>query len=73
MDYNEWADEYMENARRVLSVIEKKKELLNDRRLGKDARKQLSDVIITYRCIYRELLASAEHLRSRAGGKGFAA
>ncbi len=68
MNYVEWAEEYMTEARRVLGVIEKKKGLLNDCKLNKDARKQISDIIITYRCIYRELLAVAEHLRTRAGG-----
>lgn len=68
MNYVEWAEEYMTEARRVLSVIEKKKGLLNDSKLNKDARKQIGDIIITYRCIYRELLAVAEHLRTRAGG-----
>ena len=33
MNYSEWADEYLENADRVLSVIEKKKALLNDKKL----------------------------------------
>jgi hypothetical protein len=68
MNYVEWAEEYMTEARRVLGVIEKKKGLLNDRKLNKDACKQISDIIITYRCIYREMLAVAEHLRTRAGG-----
>lgn len=68
MNYVEWAEEYMTEARRVFGVIEKKKGLLNDRKLNKDAHKQISDIIITYRCIYRELLAVAEHLRTRAGG-----
>lgn len=65
MNYNEWAAEYMENAGRVRSVIEKKKALLNDRKLNSDARKSLSDSIIAYRRIYREMLEVAEHLRTR--------
>ena len=65
MNYSEWADEYLENADRVLSVIEKKKALLNDKKLNSDARKSISDTIIAYRGIYRELLRTAELLRVR--------
>mgnify|MGYP006988907171 CR=1 FL=1 len=65
MNYSEWADEYLENADRVLSVIEKKKALLNDKKLNSDARKSISDTIIAYRGIYRELLRTAELLRAR--------
>ncbi len=65
MNYSEWAAEYLENADRVLSVIEKKKALLNDKKLNSDARKSISDTIIAYRGIYRELLRTAELLRAR--------
>ena len=65
MNYSEWAAEYLENADRVLSVIEKKKALLNDKKLNSDARKSISDTIIAYRGIYRELLRTAELLRVR--------
>lgn len=65
MNYSEWADEYLENADRVLSVIEKKKALLNDKKLNSDARKSISDTIIAYRGIYRELLRTAELLRAK--------
>lgn len=66
MDYNEWAEEYREEALRVLGVIEKKKALLNEKKLTADSRKQLNDVIIAYRRIYRELVKTAEHLSGRA-------
>lgn len=65
MNYFEWAEEYSANALRVRQVIEKKKSLLNDRSLSADARKALTDRIIAYRVIYRELLRTAEHLRKR--------
>jgi len=65
MNYNEWAVEYRENADRILSVIKKKKSLLNDKKLNSDARKSISDSIIAYRAIYRELLRTAELLRTR--------
>ena len=56
MNYCEWADEYLCDARRVRNVIEKKKALLNDKNLTADD---------AYRKIYRELLKTAEHLRQR--------
>lgn len=65
MNYNEWADEYMENADRMMNVILKKKALLNDKKLSSDARKSISDTLIVYRRIYRELLAVADYLRAR--------
>nr|WP_316621766.1 hypothetical protein [uncultured Ruminococcus sp.] len=65
MNYCEWADEYLCDARRVRNVIEKKKALLNDKKLTADDRKSLSDSINAYRKIYRELLKTAEHLRQR--------
>ena len=69
MDYFEWAEEYYENARRVLSVIEKKKLLLKEsKKLTADRRKELNDDIIRYRRIYYELNRSGDTLRSRAEG-----
>lgn len=65
MNYCEWADEYLCDARRVRIVIEKKKTLLNDKKLTADDRKCLNDSINAYRRIYRELLKTAEHLRQR--------
>ena len=67
MNYVEWADEYLENARRIQRVIEKKKALLNDSDLSSDKRKCISDTIVAYRRIYRELVTTARILRSRAG------
>lgn len=72
MNYCEWAAAYREDACRVLSVIEKKKTLLNEKKLTADMRKSIGDTIIEYRRIYRELLKTAEHLRNR-GGKAHAA
>ena len=65
MNYCEWADEYLCDARRVRLVIEKKKALLNDKKLTSDERKCLNEAIIAYRKIYRELLKTSEHLRHR--------
>lgn len=65
MNYSEWAAEYLEDAGRIRRVIEKKKCLLNDRKLNSDVRKSISDTIIAYRRIYRELVRVAGHLRER--------
>ena len=65
MNYCEWADEYLRDARRVRFVIEKKKALLNDKKLTSDERKNLNEAIGSYRKIYHELLKTAEHLRQR--------
>lgn len=73
MNYLEWAEEYMTEARNVLGVIEKKKLRMKEERLSSDDKKALSDVIIAYRCIYRELLNTAVRLRERAGERSDAA
>lgn len=67
MNYFEWAEEYMTEARNVLAVIEKKKLRMKEERLTSDERKSLNDTLIAYRCIYRELLSTARKLRQRAG------
>ena len=67
MNYREWAAEYRDDACRILSVIEKKKTLLNDKKLSSDTRKSIGDAITAYRRIYHELLLTAEHLRARGG------
>lgn len=69
MNYCEWAAAYREDACRVLSVIEKKKTLLNDKKLTADMRKSIGDTITEYRRIYRELLKTAELLRNRGGNR----
>ena len=63
----------MRDARRILTVIEKKKGVLNDRSLTADERKAINDSILSYRVIYRELLKTAEHLRQRAEEQSHAA
>lgn len=69
MDYVEWAAEYDHNARRVLSVIEKKKQVLKEKtRLTADERKRLNDDIREYRRIYYELRDISKTLLSRAEG-----
>ncbi|MBQ6337268.1 MAG: hypothetical protein IJI50_08570 [Ruminococcus sp.] len=73
MDYLVWADEYLEEARRILDVIEKKKTKLKEGSLSRDDRKTLNDTIISYRVIYRELLGTAQRLRERAGEQSHAA
>lgn len=67
MNYNEWADEYDRNALRVKSVIERKKQFLNDNKLSADSRQQILDQIAVYRSIYAELIRAGDTLRTRAG------
>jgi len=69
MDYLEWAEEYYLNARRILSVIERKKQQLKDsKKLTADQRKRLTDDIKQYRRIYHELLDIGDTLTLRAEG-----
>ena len=65
MNYIEWAEEYELNALRVKSVMDHKKQQMNDR-LTADERKQLLDQIKAYRRIYYDLLDVCETLRGRA-------
>lgn len=67
MDYHEWAAEYLRDAGRIQQVIDKKKSLLNDKKLSADTRKIISDTLIAYRRIYRELVKTAELLNARGG------
>ena len=73
MNYFEWAEEYMTEARNVLGVIEKKKKKMKEEGLSSDDKKELRETIIAYRCIYRELLRTANTLRERIGAKTDAA
>ena len=69
MNYVEWAEEYYLNARRVKSVLERKKQLLKEKGpLTADERKRIIDSIKQYRSIYRELLEIGDTLAMRAGG-----
>lgn len=65
MNYLEWAEEYYENARRVLEVIEKKKKNLYNKRITADMRKSLCDAIKAYRRIYYELRDIGDTLSAR--------
>lgn len=67
MNYIEWADEYNLNALRVKSVIDRKKQKLNEQVLTADDRKRLADEIKAYRRIYYELRDIGVLLRRRAG------
>lgn len=68
MNYIEWAEEYDKNALRVQSVIERKKQQMNED-LTADEKKKLCDDIAAYRRIWRELTDIGATLRSRAGVK----
>ncbi len=73
MNYFEWAKEYVDEADKVLGVIEKKKRMMKEAGLSRDDKKTLLDTVIAYRCIYRDLLRTASMLRERAGEKTDAA
>ncbi|MBQ6626094.1 MAG: hypothetical protein IIX27_02245 [Ruminococcus sp.] len=65
MDYVKWSDEYMQQARNLLTVIEKKKKLL--RNANADEQHSLNADIIQLRNIYYECMLTAKHLLERAG------
>ncbi|WP_407385847.1 hypothetical protein [Ruminococcus sp.] len=65
MNYGEWAVAYRKDANRILKVIEKKRNLLNEKHLSPDARKLLNDSMTAYRRIYRELLHTSRLLKNR--------
>ena len=65
MDYVKWSDEYMQQARNLLTVIEKKKKLL--RNATADEQHSLNADIIQLRNIYYECMLTAKHLLERAG------
>lgn len=70
MDYNEWAQEYYLNARRVQTVIDRKYQRLKEKKaLTADQRKQLTDDLRYYRRIYRELIEIGDKLSRRAQGE----
>lgn len=64
MDYLKWSEEYLRQAKAILSVIAKKKSKLKD--ASPDERKQLNTEIIQYRLIYYDLTHTADHLYHRA-------
>ncbi len=64
IDYALWAQQYLDDAQKILSVIERKKKKL--KHASKDERKTISDELMSYRYIYYDLLKSAEILSERA-------
>lgn len=64
MDYIEWAKEYESDAARIKKTIDRKKDLLHNL-LPADQRHQISLEIISFRCIYRELLSTVRKLREK--------
>ena len=66
MNYFEWADEYYQNARTVLAMIERLKSEMNDAKLTADMRKQLADQILQYRRILYEQREIGDILYARA-------
>lgn len=66
MDYIKWSQEYLDEAARLLKVIEKKKQKLKKATL--DERHTINAEIIKLRNIYYECMLTAKHLYERAGG-----
>lgn len=65
MNYVKWSQEYLDEAKKLLKVIEKKKQKLKN--ATPDERKTLCSDIIHLRNIYYECMLTAKHLRERAG------
>ena len=65
MDYIKWSQEYLGEAKKLLLVIEKKKQKLKN--ATPDEKQTLNSDIIRLRNIYYECMLTAKHLRERAG------
>ena len=65
MDYIMWSLEYLDQAQKLLAVIEKKK--LKLKTATADQRQTLNADIIKLRNIYYECMLTAKHLGERAG------
>lgn len=66
MDYIKWSQEYLDEAQRLLKMIDKKKQKLKKATL--DERHTINAEIIKLRGIYYECMLTAKHLYERAGG-----
>lgn len=67
IDYSEWSKQYYTDAAKIMEVIEEKKKLLKN--ATKDEQKTLNEQIISYRCIYYDLIRSADTLAQRAASE----
>ncbi len=65
MDYIKWSQEYIDEAKKILRIIESKKRMLN--KVSRDERHSLNAEIINLRNIYYECMLTAKHLYERAG------
>ena len=65
MDYIKWSQEYLDEAKKLLLVIEKKKQKLKN--ATPDEKQTRNSDIIRLRNIYYECMLTAKHLRERAG------
>ncbi len=64
MDYLIWSQEYVNEARKVLRIIERKKSLLRHATL--DEKHAINAQIMKLRNIYYDNMLIAKHLRERA-------
>ena len=67
INYIAWADEYVDEAHRLLKVIEKKKQMME--KASVDEKHLLNTEIIRLRDIYYECMLTAKHLRARGEGQ----
>ena len=65
MDYIKWSQEYINEAQKILRIIENKKRMLKN--VTRDERHTLNAEIINLRNIYYECMLTAKHLSERAG------
>ncbi len=65
MDYIKWSQEYINEAQKILRIIENKKRMLKN--VTRDERHTLNAEIINLRNIYYECMLTAKHLCERAG------
>ncbi|MBQ2971723.1 MAG: hypothetical protein IJO20_02220 [Ruminococcus sp.] len=65
MDYIKWSQEYTDEAKKILRIIENKKKMLKN--VTRDERHSLNAEIINLRNIYYECMLTAKHLYERAG------
>ena len=64
MNYIEWAEEYINDAKKIKKVIDKYYKLLKDGETTNE--ENINSVIASYRYIYYDLINTAKMLKARA-------
>lgn len=65
LDYKQWVEEYEENARRIQQIILREKERMANSDLSAEQKKTITNQLVQYRGIRRELIKTAHLLRQR--------